>query len=109
MSFVTVAEEHVFNYPSLLVKEIHKQLITKIPELECPLVFSGAYYAFNMAYPKGLSSLFTIILRSHYALELNRTEPEQNQTSNCIVTELCMNPFTLHCVYHARETFIKAC
>ena len=63
MSFVTVTEEHVFNYPSLLVKEIHKQLITEIPGLECPLVLSGAYYAFNMAYPKGLSSLFTI--RSH--------------------------------------------
>ena len=65
MSFVTVAEEHVFNYPSLLVKEIHKQLITKIPGLECPLVLSGAYYAFNMAYPKGLSSLFTMLCGQH--------------------------------------------
>ena len=61
--------------PSLLVKPgrmetfaaevflvVEKQVLMKIPAIEhCPLYLLSAYYVFNILYPKGLCSLYTLL------------------------------------------------
>ena len=60
-------------HPSLIVREIpggedveiflvcEQVIISKIAGMEAPLVLLAAYYSYNMHYPKGLNSFFTLL------------------------------------------------
>ena len=60
-------------HPSLVVKELpggedvdvfimcEQVIICKIQGMEAPFGLLAAYYSFNMQYPKGLNSFFTLL------------------------------------------------
>ena len=59
-------------HPSLIVKEkldrqvevflaCEKTLITDVKGLEAPYILLAAFYAFNMVYPKGTTSFYTLL------------------------------------------------
>lgn len=37
------------------------QVLTKVTEMEAPLVLLAAYYTYNMSYPKGTSCFFSML------------------------------------------------
>ena len=60
------------SHPSLVVKEmpgekvevflvVEHMIISEIAGIEAPLLLLAAYYAYNMKYPKGLTSFFTLL------------------------------------------------
>ena len=60
-------------HPSLVVKELpggedaevfivcEQVFISNIPGMEAPFGLLAAYYSYNMQYPKGLNSFFTLL------------------------------------------------
>lgn len=60
------------SHPSIIVKEMpgekvevflvcEQVIISEIAGMEAPLLLLAAYYSYNMQYPKGLSSFFTLL------------------------------------------------
>ena len=67
-----VAGSQSLSHPCVLVKELpgekievylvcEQVIISQIAGIEAPLLLLAAYYCYNMQYPKGLSSFFTLL------------------------------------------------
>ena len=58
------------------VKEVflvaESQIICKINPNEAPILLLGAFYAFNMAYPKGLETMYTFLEHIQLSKKLSK-------------------------------------
>ena len=69
------------------VKEVflvaESQIICKVDPNEAPLLLLGAFYAFNMAYPKGLETMYAFL---EYILLSKKPSKMSTLLSNFITT-----------------------
>jgi len=94
MSFASAANNCPNSHPSLIVKEkmgdsieialvSEKQIIAHdINGLKAPVLLLAAFYAFNMSYPKGLSSLCMLL---EILLCKQRPRSPPNSVSNALI------------------------
>ena len=72
LSLTSAVSGSSLDHPSIVVKELpgekvevflvcEQVIITEIAGMEAPMLLLAAYYSFNMHYPKGLSSFFTLL------------------------------------------------
>ena len=75
--------------PTLVVKEqlsgdvevficCENSILTKVTGVEAPIFLLAAYYSFNIQYPKGLTSLFSLLaLHLYNCVRLNQQKSRQ--------------------------------